>query len=106
VYPLRANIARLSYFIDQYLNLARPAEIVRFRPALPFVYLMAMNYGRMVVTVRNMGWVPQNEVAFVVPLERHQLIDGEMVFQGFAAVSPFIYVDDDISMLTGREVYG
>ena len=75
VYPLRANIARLSYFIDQYLNLAMPAEIVRFRPALPFVYLMAMNYGRMAVTARNMGWVSQNEVAFVVPLERHQLID-------------------------------
>ena len=106
VYPLRANIARLNYFIDQYLNLNVPETIVRFKPSMPFVYLMTMNYGRMAVTARNMGWVSQNEVAFVVPLERYRRVGDELRFEGFAAVSPFIYVDDDISMLTGREVYG
>ena len=39
VYPLRANIARLNYFIDQYLNLNVPETIVRFKPSIPFVYL-------------------------------------------------------------------
>ena len=94
VYPLRANVARLTYFIDHYLNLGVPKNLVHFKPALPFVYLMSMNYGRMAVTARNIGWISQNEIAFVVPLECYREIEGRLEFQGWAVVSPFIFVHD------------
>jgi hypothetical protein len=47
VFPLKANIARLSQFCDSYLNMDIPQEIVHYRPALPYVYLMILNYGSM-----------------------------------------------------------
>jgi hypothetical protein len=58
------------------------------------------------VQAQNMGWVAQHEVAFTVPLQRWRLKDGELAFDDWACVSPFIYVDDQLSLNTGREVYG
>ncbi len=103
VFPLRANMSRLRRFCDHYLNVA--PEIVQFRPFLPYVYLMVLDYGRMASEVRNMGFVSQREVAFTVPLEWYDVERG-MRFVDFAAVSPFIYVDDETSLSTGRQVYG
>jgi len=88
-----------------------PPEIVYFRPALPYVYLMVLNYGSMApsaVQAQNFGWVAQNEVTFLVPLERwcRHKSTGKPVFMDWANVSPFIFVDSEISLATGREVYG
>jgi hypothetical protein len=104
VFPLRANMHRLAVFCDAYLNVA--PEVTRFNPVLPFVYLMALDYGKMSVQAGNLGWVSQHEVAFAVPLEWHRPgPDGRMVLD-WAMVCPFIFVDDDMSLSTGREVYG
>jgi hypothetical protein len=110
-FPLRANMARLTQFCNSYLNMDIPPEIVYFRPALPYVYLMVLNYGSMApsaVQAQNFGWVAQNEVTFLVPLERwrRDTRTGKPVFVGWANVSPFIFVDSQISLATGREVYG
>ena len=70
---------------------------------------MVLNYGSMSaasVTAQNAGWVAQYEVTFTVPLRRWRRENGKLVFKGWASVSPFIYVDDQISQMTGREVYG
>ena len=109
VFPLKANMARLMQFCDQYLNMDIPPGIVHFRPSVPYVYLMVLDYGSMSaasVQAQNVGWVAQHEVAFTVPLERWQEQRGRLVFKGWACVSPFIFVDDEISLTTGREVYG
>jgi hypothetical protein len=109
VFPLKANMARLTQFCDQYLNMDIPPGIVHFRPAVPYVYLMVLDYGSMSaasVQAQNVGWVAQHEVAFTVPLERWQEQKGRLVFKGWACVSPFIFVDDEMSLTTGREVYG
>lgn len=109
VFPLKANMARLTQFCDQYLNMDIPPGIVHFRPSVPYVYLMVLDYGSMSaasVQAQNVGWVAQHEVAFAVPLERWQEQRGRLVFKGWACVSPFIFVDDEISLTTGREVYG
>ena len=102
-------MARLQHFIDQYLNMDIPPEIVHFRPTIPFVYLIMLNYGRLApatIEAQNIGWISQNEVVFAVPLERWERHDGRMIFKNWASVSPFIFVDDVISQTTGREVYG
>ncbi len=104
VFPIRANMFRLRTFTESYLNVA--PDIVRFRPAFPYVYLMAVNYGRMAAEFRNLGWVSQHEIVFAVPLECYRVDKGRLVFADWAAVCPFIYVDDEMSLSTGREVYG
>ena len=104
VFPLRANRYLLQRFIDQQLNII-PPEAGSFRVFLPYIYLIIVNYGKMSVEAANLGWISQNEVAFSVPLIWRHEVDGKMV-QEFAYVSPFIYVDNPLSMTTGREVYG
>jgi hypothetical protein len=103
VFPLRANMYRLRKFCDAYLNVA--PGIAHFQPYLPCVFLMVLDYGRMASEVRNMGWVSQREIAFAVPLEWYDPARN-MRFRDFAAVCPFIYVDDETSLSTGRQVYG
>ena len=109
VFPIKANMARLSHFCDQYVNMDIPPTIAHFRPSLPYVYLMVLNYGNMSaasVTAQNVGWVAQHEVTFTVPLQWWREEDGKLVFKDWACVSPFIFVDDQMSLTTGREVYG
>jgi hypothetical protein len=106
VFPLKANMARLRAFCDAYLNMDIPKTIVHFQPALPYVYVAVLNYGKMSAEVANLGWVAQHEIAFLVPLERSREEHGKLVFQDWATVAPFIFVDDDWSLTTGREVYG
>ncbi len=105
IFPLKASMRALRSFCDRYLNLM-PKEIAYFEPAAPYVLLSAINYGRMGQEASNLGWVSQNEVVFSVLLRRSRLEGDQMVFEDFASVSPFIYVDDYSSMATGREVYG
>ena len=78
VFPLRANMYRLRTFCDQYLNIA--PDIVQFRPVLPYVYLLAVNYGQMTAQYRYAGWVAQHEIAFAVPLEWYRVENGRLVF--------------------------
>lgn len=110
VFPLPASINRLQNFCDNYLNFMddevcdRPRHY--FKPAMPWVYLEVVNYGQMATATRNRGWVAQHEVFFLVPLEWYVIEKGQLVFKDWAMVTPFIFVDNDISMTTGREVYG
>lgn len=115
VLPLRADISKLNIFCNNYLTIHRDQNLI-FKPAAPYVFLMILNYGKMGSEVyrraRNLGWVSQHEVTFTVPLECWEVSrngtskKGELVFRDWAGVSPFIYVDDQVSLRTGREVYG
>jgi len=109
LFPLKANMGALTTFCNNYLNMDIDPEIVHYTPALPYVYLSVINYGSMSsdsVQAQNIGWVSQHEVTFEVPLQRWRKIDDRLVFQDWATVCPFIYVDDPSSLATGREVYG
>lgn len=105
LFPLRASRQHLQRFINQYLNIV-PPQVARFRVPAPFVYLMLINYGRMAVDAANLGWISQREIAFCVPLEWYELRNGRYQFRDWATICPFIYVDNPLSMTTGREVYG
>lgn len=104
-YPLRARINRLRDFCDDYLNLM-PKEIALFRPSLPYVFLQLVHYGHISPELRNVGWVSQHEIAFTIFLDWFKEVGGRLEYQDTAAVSPFIFVDEDTSQATGREVYG
>src|SRR6185503_9023579 len=105
VFPLRASLDALQQFCNNYLNII-PRELGYFRVPMPYVYLMLLDYGRMAIDVANVGWLAQREVFFCVPLEWYRYVNGRWVFHDWASICPFIYVDDDLSMATGRAVYG
>src|SRR5439155_18244439 len=68
---------------------------------------IAVNYGKMSVEAANLGWIAQHEFCFSIPMEWYRVEDsGEWVFQDWAYVSPFIWVDNELSLTTGREVFG
>ena len=104
VFPLRANLSRLQAFCDRYLN--QNSDEIRFQAYLPYVFLQILDYGKMSIEAANMGWVSQSEVAFCVPLRWMIKQEGKWQFFDWAVSCPFIYVDNELSMSTGREVYG
>ena len=104
IFPLQANLTRLTQFCDGYLNQAK--DIVQFKPFLPFVYLILLDYGRMSAAAAQTGWVSQREVAFGVPLRWMKPGSKGLEFHDLAFTTPFIFVDNEVSLTTGREVYG
>lgn len=104
IFPLQANLTRLTQFCDGYLNQA--PNIAQFKPFLPFVYLILLDYGRMSAAAAQTGWVSQREVAFGVPLRWMQPGENGLAFHDLAFTTPFIFVDNEVSLTTGREVYG
>jgi hypothetical protein len=110
VFPLKASMNQLQDFCDNYLNFVddeksnRPSHY--FKPAMPWVFCQVLNYGEMTNETRSRGWISQHEVAFVVPLAWYVVEKGELKFRDWAMISPFIFVDNDLSLTTGRELYG
>lgn len=104
-FPLRARIDTLQRFIDGYLNVI-PPELGYFRVALPYVNLMLLDYGKLSAQATNFGWFSQREVVFAVSLEWYKWVDGRWLFYSFANVSPFLYVDAEMSMTLGRTAMG
>src|SRR5665213_1700871 len=105
LFPLRASLDSLQKLCNSYVNIV-PPEVGRFRAVVPYVYLMALDYGKLSGLVSNLGWFAQHEFFFCTPVEWYKVIDGKWVFHDWAVLTPFIYVDDNISAPLGREVFG
>lgn len=105
VFPMRAEVDTLQRFIDSYINIG-PPEVGVFRVSMPYVYLMLLDYGRLAAQTTNFGCFSQREVLFYVPLEWYRREDGRLVFHDWASVTPFIYVDGEISLSVGRTGMG
>jgi len=107
VYPLRADPKKIKDFCDTYLNIGAPNEF--FEPAGPWVIMQVVDYGRMAFAGTKDGlfahkWFAQREVAFGIPLRCRRGRDGS--FEEFGVVYPFIWVDNPLSMESGRQIYG
>src|SRR5262245_36682907 len=105
VFPLRASLDALQQVCNNYLNIV-PPEVGRFRAIVPYAYLALLDYGKISEIVSSVGWFAQTEVYFGVPVEWYQVVKGRWVFRDWAVITPFIYVDDDLSVPLGRMVYG
>jgi hypothetical protein len=104
VFPLRANLNLLRGFCNRYLNVA--PDLYQLIPYVPYVLLVVLDYGRMALENRNLGWVSQHEILFEVPLGMWRKKEGRWIFEGWVVNTPFIVVDNAASLTTGREVYG
>jgi len=110
-FALKASINQLQRFCDNYLNFVdEPGDTTGhyFKAALPFVYLQMINYGKMSTESENLGWIAQHEVLFSVPVEWYvqNPETGKLEFKDWALVCPYVFVDNDQSLQTGREVFG
>jgi hypothetical protein len=105
VLPLRAEVSALQHLIDRYANFV-PPQVGRFRVALPYVYLMIIDYGKLALEAANVGWLAQKEFMFAIPTNQYTLCGSKWVFQGVKWFSPYIFVDSDISLMLGRRMYG
>lgn len=108
-FPLLADAAPLRDLCDRYLSMAASAGIT-FEPVLVgpnvcTVMLEALDYMSLEVTTppwNDFGEIPQQELLFAVPVLRKQ--DGQVVESGIFI--SHIFVDDQASSITGREVLG
>jgi hypothetical protein len=108
IFTLRADMARLRRFIDSYLNFVdddMPPPFY-FQPAAPFVIFELIYYPYLTVASRNLISYPQREMSFTIPLECYAIEDDVLVFKQYAFCVPFLYVDEQISIVAGRELFG
>lgn len=104
VFPIRANLDVLQQLCDSYLNIV-PAEAGRFRVPFPYVNLVVLDYGEMGDAMRA-GWFSQVEVYFGLTVEWYKQVRGQWVFHDWGVITPYIFVNDDVSVPIGRMVYG
>ena len=106
-FPLAANLDTMQQLCNSYLNFV-PPEVGRFRVAAPFAYLAVLNYEKIAELSRasSVGWFAQVEMFFAVPLMWYKVINGNWVFHDFAVITPFVYVNDSLSIPMGRGAYG
>jgi hypothetical protein len=105
LFPLRANLDTLQGFCNNYVNIV-PQEIAYFRACSPYLFLMMLDYGSLALEATNLGWFSQHEIMFCVPVEWYKRVNGRLEFQDWAMLTPFIFVDDDLSLNMGRTVAG
>ncbi|HEY3627717.1 MAG TPA: hypothetical protein VGL00_15615, partial [Terracidiphilus sp.] len=104
-FPLRANLDILQQLVDSYINIV-PPEAGYFRVPLPYVYLVVLDYGQMGESEMRTGWFSQVEVYFGVALEWYRRVRGQWVFHDWGVITPYIFVNDDVSVPVGRTVFG
>ena len=108
VFTLRADMARLRRFVDSYLNFVdddMPPPFY-FQPVAPFVTFELLYYPYLTVASRNLISYPQREMSFSIPIECYAIEDGVLVFKQYAVCVPFLYVDEEISVVSGRDLFG
>jgi hypothetical protein len=116
VFPLPADQSTLQGFVDKYLNDPCHSGGNYFRVALPLVYLQLLDYGSMSGRLTGSAHTSQNELLFMVVLEWfEECVSGTFKFngkaykrhaEGNALVTPFIFVDNPLSVMMGRENFG
>lgn len=104
-FPLRANLDILQQLVDSYINIV-PPEAGYFRVPAPYVNLVILDYGQMGESEMRTGWFSQVEVYFGVMLEWYKRVRGQWIFQDWGVITPYIFVNDDVSVPVGRTVFG
>lgn len=107
IFPLAADRGALQLFCDRWFNQKLPPQIAHFRPRFPVVLCSVLTYDEMSEEDRwTTGIYSQNEIYFLVLMDRYRLANNRFVFMEHAATTPFIFVDNADSASEGRERFG
>jgi hypothetical protein len=102
LFLLDADWDRLRALVDRYLNLGGPTV---YRPLLPMVMLYC-SYARSRPLSDPIGWCPEKDFGFWVPVAAGRLDNGVFVAERALVFTPYLWVDSGVAMVGGREVYG
>ena len=115
-FPLPADLDTLQQFVDDYLNAPCFGGGHYFRAAVPLVFLQLLDYGSMSGRLTGEAHTSQNELLLMIVLEWfEESHSGTFRFnnknykrhsESHALVTPFIFVDNPISVMMGRENFG
>jgi uncharacterized protein with NAD-binding domain and iron-sulfur cluster len=99
VFPLPARWDRVQQTVNTLLN--RPAGGAVTYHALPCVLLLFLDAPELTSTTETMGYIPDQECAFCVPLVRMTNEGPKTAFW-----MPYLFINSSLGMVTGREVWG
>lgn len=119
VLPLLANGETLRRFCDGYLNFEDwpydrfepfefevkgpgPASAAGDGGKKAFVFMVVATSRQTVLTDQPIGWWPQRQILFTVPLAWHKR-DGTLAQ---AVMTPFVFADSATSLTNDREIFG
>lgn len=107
IFPLAADPEKLTDLCNQWFNEKVPNAISVVRPVVPVVFCGVLSYDDTGPAFKwNTGVVAQNEMYFLVALERYRLEGGRLRFVEYGIFTPYIFVDSAESVLLGRSQYG
>jgi hypothetical protein len=104
-FGLRANLDAIAATCNAYLNPAAGGGLV-YEPAMPMAVVTFLNAARMTSAAAPYGWMAENECAVWVPLLATDTSGGHRVAKRLVWWMPYVFVDTDAAMATGREVWG
>lgn len=107
LFPLAADRTTLDHFVERWFNSNLPPEVAVFRATAPVVICALLTYEDLSDMDRvRTGIYAQNELYFLVMLDRYRLEHDRLCFVEHGATTPFIYVDSPDSAMIGRDRCG
>jgi hypothetical protein len=103
MFAIAADIAAMQRLTDALLNEAA-GNALRYRVAAPAALLTFVDVARCTSAIDAIGWLPGRECAIWVPLIEQA--PGNPFHFRPVLWAPYIFIDYDIGMLTGREAWG
>jgi hypothetical protein len=97
-----ADGAALKNLVDRLLNPVSGGDVT-YHVLLDMVFISFLDIARCTSPTEIIGWVPGREAAFWILLLETRIDPLEM---RFALWAPYIFIDYDMGMVTGREVWG
>ncbi|MDX2030269.1 MAG: NAD(P)-binding protein [Blastocatellia bacterium] len=106
-YLLEANAESLQALCDRELNTPSQGNL-RYVPLLPRVILgfADLAKGYCLGQDRHIGWMPEIDVAFWVPLARVRRVAGIDFIERIVWYMPYVFVDTPLAVAAGREIWG
>jgi len=100
VYVLRADLDALRHNICKAMINDPTGGAVTVSPLLPAAFLFRVQIEKgWSVGHEEQGWQPENDVGFFVPVRLNERPE-------FAALVPYIFVDNWVGLISGRELFG
>jgi Acetoacetate decarboxylase (ADC) len=101
-FAARADGAALKNLVDKLLNPVSGGDVT-YHVLLDIVFISFLDVAQCTSPTEIIGWVPGRETAFWILLLETRVDPLEM---RFALWAPYIFIDYDMGMVTGREVWG
>ena len=105
---VRADLKAVQGVLDVALN--KPcAGALEYRAIAPIVCVVAADIARgqsMDAGDRDMGWMPEQDIGFWIPVARGKKQGGEFVATALCWYQPYLFVNNVAALVTGRETFG